>query len=70
MKNKYNFALLGSLLIISLIPITIFFVFDYPRAEIFIRGFVTGPFGVISLDILAYLQNAETWGRNHSFDFI
>ena len=28
------------------------------------------PCGVISLDILAYLQNAGTHGRNHSFDMI
>jgi len=50
MKSKNKFAILCSLLVISLIPITIFFAIDYPRAEVFIRGLLTGHAG-ISIDV-------------------
>lgn len=46
MKNKYKLAILSSLLFISLFPLTIFFAVDYPRAEIFIRGLLTGHAGI------------------------
>jgi hypothetical protein len=50
MKIKNKLAVLFSLLVISLIPITIFFVVDYPRAEVYIRGLLTGQAG-ISVDV-------------------
>ena len=46
MNNKYKLAVLSFLLVISLIPITVFFVIDYPRAEVFIRGLLTGQAGI------------------------
>jgi phosphoglycerol transferase MdoB-like AlkP superfamily enzyme len=44
--NKRKLAILSSLLVISLIPITIFFAVDYTRAEVFIRGLLTGHAGI------------------------
>ena len=49
MKSK-KLAVLFSLFVISFVPIAIFFVVDYPRAEIFIRGLLTGQAG-ISVDV-------------------
>jgi hypothetical protein len=49
-RNKYTLVILFSLLILSLISITIFFAFNYPRAEIFIRGLLNGHAGV-SIDV-------------------
>jgi hypothetical protein len=43
-------VVLFSLLIFSTIPITIFFMVDYIRAEVFIRGLLTGQAG-ISIDV-------------------
>jgi hypothetical protein len=45
MKSK-KLAVLFSLFVISLVPIAIFFVVDYPRAEVFIRGLLTGQAGI------------------------
>jgi hypothetical protein len=39
---KKSLAVLLSLLVISSIPIAVFLLFDYPRAEVFIRGLLTG----------------------------
>ena len=44
MKNKL--VILTFLLFISLIPITVFFVVDYSRAEVFIRGLLAGQAGI------------------------
>ena len=46
MNNKHKLAVLSSLIVISLIPITIFFAVDYPRTEVFIRGLLAGQAGI------------------------